>query len=303
MEKLSFTDHLGMEIHAYEWVPDSIQPKGVVQIAHGMAEHALRFEHVAKALVKSGYVVYANDHQGHGHTDTGKLGLLGSEGWAGCVKNLKQFNEIIKKDYPNLPIFYLGHSWGSLMGQDYIQQWGADFKGVIFSGTYGRKAKLKLLLSVGKAIMKIQGLKSTATLIYKIAVGPFSKPFQPVKTPYDWRSSDAAVIQEFIADPLAGFKVTNGWFLEFGLAIKRIWQPENEANIPKNLGVLLLNGEFDTTCSMPADFLLLKERYEALGITNIQSKIYGDSRHSIFDDVKRKDVIQDVIKWLDTQLE
>ena len=302
MEKLSFTNQLGIEIHAYKWVPDAAQPKGVVQIAHGMAEHALRFAHVAEALVKSGYAVYANDHQGHGHSDTGKLGLLGSEGWVGCVKDLKQLNEIIKKDYPALPMFYLGHSWGSLMGQDYVQQWGADFKGVIFSGTYGRKAKLKLLLSVGKAIMKIQGLQTTATLIYKIAVEPFSKPFQPVKTPYDWRSSDEAVIQEYIADPLAGFKETNGWFLEIGLGIKRIWQPENEAKIPKNLGVLLLNGEFDTTCAMPADFLLLKDRYEALGITNIQTNIYADSRHSIFDDVRRNEVIQNVITWLNSQL-
>ena len=201
-----------------------------------------------------------------------------------------------------MPIFYLGHSWGSLMGQDYIQQWGTDFKGVIFSGTYGRKAKLKLLLSVGKAIMKIQGLKSEASLIYKIAVGPFSKPFMPVKTPHDWRSSDEKVIQDFIDDPIAGFKVTNGWFLEFGLAIKRIWQPENEAKIPKNISVLLLNGEFDSTCSMPADLLLLKDRYENLGIKNIQYKIYENSRHSVFDDVKRNEVIQDAINWLDTQL-
>ena len=302
MEKISFTNHLGMEIHAYKWVPDAAQPKAVVQIAHGMAEHALRFTHVAEALTKNGCVVYANDHQGHGQTGKNNLGLLGSEGWVGCVKDLKQLNGIIKKDYPTLPIFYLGHSWGSLMGQDYIQQWGTDFKGVIFTGTYGRKAKLKLLLSVGKAIMKIQGLKSTASLIYKIAVGPFSKPFQPIKTPHDWRSSDEAVIQEYIADPLAGFKETNGWFLEFGLSIKRIWQPENEAKIPKHLGVLLLNGEFDSTCAMPADFLLLKDRYQALGIANIQSKIYADCRHSIFDDVKRNEVISDVIEWLDTQL-
>jgi alpha-beta hydrolase superfamily lysophospholipase len=302
MEKISFTNHLGMEIQAYKWFPESTQPKAIIQIAHGMSEHALRFAHVAEALTKNGFAVYANDHQGHGQTGKNNLGLLGSEGWAGCVKDLKQLNDIIKKNYPALPVFYLGHSWGSLMGQDYIQQWGNDFKGVIFTGTYGRKAKLKLLLSVGKAIMKIQGLKSTATIIYKIAVGPFSKPFQPVKTPYDWRSSDEAVIQEFISDPLAGFKVTNGWFLEFGLAIKRIWQPENEAKIPKTLGVMLLNGEFDSTCAMPVDFLLLKDRYQALGITNIQTKIYADCRHSVFDDVKRNEVIQDVITWLDTQL-
>ena len=302
MEKFTFTDHLGIEIHAYKWLPDSGEPKGVVQISHGMAEHALRFSHVAEALIKSGYIVYANDHQGHGQTGKNNLGLLGSEGWNGCVKDLKQLNDIIKKDYPSLPIFYLGHSWGSLMGQDYIQQWGTDFKGVIFSGTYGRKAKLKLLLSVGKAIMKIQGLKSEASLIYKIAVGPFSKPFKPVKTPHDWRTSDEKVIQDFIDDPLAGFRPTNGYYLEFGLGIKRIWKPENEAKIPKNIGVLLLNGELDSTCSMPDDLLLLKDRYEDLGIKNIQYKIYKNSRHAVFDEINRNEVIQDTINWLDSQL-
>jgi len=86
------------------------------------------------------------------------------------------------------------------------------------------------------------------------------------------------------------------------LAIKRIWQLENEAKIPKNMAVLLLNGEFDSTCSMPDDLLLLKDRYEDLGIKNIQYKIYKDSRHAVFDDVKRNEAIQDTINWLDTQL-
>ncbi len=303
MEKFSFTDHLGIEIHAYKWLPESnSEVKGIVQIAHGMSEHALRFAHVAEALTKNGFAVFANDHHGHGETGKAKLGLLSSEGWKGCVKVLKQLNSIIQKDYPTLPKFYLGHSWGALMGQDYLQQWGTDFKGVILSGTYGRKAKLKLLLSVGKAIMKIQGLKSEASLIYKIAVGPFSKPFMPVKTLHDWRSSDEEVIQDFIADPLAGFKPTNGWFLEFGLAIKRIWLPENETKIPKDIRMFLINGEFDSTCTMPADFLLLKDRYEKLGIKNIQHKIYTDCRHSIFDEKKRDEVIQDTITWLNSQL-
>ena len=62
----TLTDSHGVEITFYEW--PVANPKAIVQIAHGLGEHARRYDHVAEALNKAGYGVYADDHRGHGVT-------------------------------------------------------------------------------------------------------------------------------------------------------------------------------------------------------------------------------------------
>ena len=59
-------DPQGFEIFVYRWDPQPGVPvKAVVQIAHGAAEHALRYKRFARFLNAAGYIVYANDHRGH----------------------------------------------------------------------------------------------------------------------------------------------------------------------------------------------------------------------------------------------
>ncbi|MFH1313059.1 MAG: alpha/beta hydrolase, partial [Candidatus Eisenbacteria bacterium] len=138
MESSTFTykDQDGVEVFVYKWSPGS-SPEAAVQIAHGLAEHAARYEEFAEFLTGAGYVCYADDHRGHGKTagDGKNLGRLGPGGWDSTVKALKALTDIIKKDNPGIPLFMIGHSWGSLLAQDYIEQWGSEIKGIILSGT------------------------------------------------------------------------------------------------------------------------------------------------------------------------
>ena len=89
----SYTSADGTRIAAYRWDPTG-EPRAVVQLTHGMGEHAQRYEHVAKALNDAGFVVYAQDHRGHGASarrqgaDPGALGDLGKGGWAGLVDDI-----------------------------------------------------------------------------------------------------------------------------------------------------------------------------------------------------------------------
>src|SRR5947209_6346946 len=67
----SYTSPDGTEIAAYRWDPDG-PPRAAVQLTHGMGEHARRYEHVARALNDAGFVVYAQDHRGHGASARGQ---------------------------------------------------------------------------------------------------------------------------------------------------------------------------------------------------------------------------------------
>ena len=84
----SYTSADGTQIAAYRWDPAG-EPRAAVQLTHGMGEHAQRYEHVARALNNAGFVVYAQDHRGHGASaDPGALGDLGKGGWPGLVDDI-----------------------------------------------------------------------------------------------------------------------------------------------------------------------------------------------------------------------
>jgi hypothetical protein len=95
----------GLALFVYRWLPEAT-PKAVVQIAHGLVEHAGRYARLAKALTRAGYAVFAGDHRGHGRTAATPedLGFFAEQdGWCRCVDDLWGLNQRIAIDYPGLP--------------------------------------------------------------------------------------------------------------------------------------------------------------------------------------------------------
>jgi alpha-beta hydrolase superfamily lysophospholipase len=54
--------------HAGTFPPPHPEPRGVVILAHGYAEHARRYDHVAARFGDAGLITYALDHRGHGRS-------------------------------------------------------------------------------------------------------------------------------------------------------------------------------------------------------------------------------------------
>jgi alpha-beta hydrolase superfamily lysophospholipase len=298
----TFTDPDGFQIFVYKWAPDDRQPKAAVQIMHGAAEHAARYERFAKYLNQAGYVVYGDDHRGHGKTagDLSKAGIAGPDGWNGMLNDEKQLTDIIKKENPSLPLFLFGHSMGSFMGQQYIQKWGDELKGVILSG------------STGLAIIPPQALP----LMEQAAAGegrdclpedpgalfaPFNKPFEPAKTPFDWLSRDEAEVQKYIDDPWCGFAFSNG--LTYGMArgINEMIDPDRQALVPKRLPVLLVSGEMDPVGAYNG-VQALEQSYKKMGIQDVQVILYPQGRHEMLNETNGEAVHKDLAKWLDEHL-
>lgn len=91
----TFTDPYGVVISYDEYPRDA--PKAIIQIAHGIGEHAGRYKALAKALNTAGFGVYVADMRGHGRTgmqqfdnDTTQLGHLGAGGLRAAIGNIKQ---------------------------------------------------------------------------------------------------------------------------------------------------------------------------------------------------------------------
>ena len=137
-------------LSVYRWLPET-KPNAVVQIAHGLAEHAGRYERLARALTRAGYAVYAGDHRGHGRTaptpaDIGYFADRG--GWRKCVDDLWQLNQRIATDHPGLPVGLIGHSMGSLLSQHFISEHGEALAGVVLAGSNGKPSRATVAVRV-----------------------------------------------------------------------------------------------------------------------------------------------------------
>lgn len=304
----TFKDVHVVDIHVYKWLPDGGNIKACVQIVHGLAEHAGRYEHLAESLTKAGYACYADDHRGHGKTagDTSKLGIFGPGGWDAVVKDLKQLTDIIKKEQTGKPVFLFGHSWGSYLSQDYMQQFGGEVKGVVLCGSTGKQTFL--VQKLGPALAKMQakkiGADTPSPFLYKMTFKAYNKKFEPspTGTDFDWISRDPAVVKSYAADPYCGFKITPGFGLEFATALGKLWRPENEKRIPAGLPVLSIAGTMDPTNGFTKMLKPLVKRYkELLGMTDVSEKYYEGARHALFEESNRDEVHADVIAWLDAR--
>src|SRR5580704_12564883 len=134
----SYTSADGTQIAAYRWNPAG-EPRGLraaVQLTHGMGEHARRYEHVARALNEAGFVVYAQDHRGHGASiGAGEGGDLGKGGWPGLVDDIGLLSARIRAEHPGMPLILLGHSMGSFAVQQYLFDHSEDVDGAVLTGT------------------------------------------------------------------------------------------------------------------------------------------------------------------------
>jgi alpha-beta hydrolase superfamily lysophospholipase len=294
----TFTSPDQVEIFVRKWGSPGGMTKGAVQIAHGAAEHSQRYARLAQLLNAGGYVVYANDHRGHGQTAlrAGKLGVAGADAWNGFVKDARQLTDIIRRDYPNSPVFLFGHSMGSLIAQDYMARWGGDLTGVVLCGTTGFLPGLDAL--VAHMEQAAQTDPDEPSTLFGQIFASFNAPFAPGKTGFEWLSRDESEVQKYVTDPLCGFMPSNGLAYEFLKGLRELWKPENEARIPKGLPILVISGDQDPVGGNTLGITPLLERYKCMDVQNMTHKFYRDARHEILNETNRDEVQRDVLAWL-----
>ncbi|HOT47193.1 MAG TPA: alpha/beta hydrolase [Spirochaetota bacterium] len=293
----------GTKIAAYRWLPGAKSNiKAAVQIAHGMAEHAARYERFAKELVKAGYAVYANDHRGHGKTAGAleNVGYLADEnGWDKVVDDMLVLTKLIKKENPKVPIFLIGHSMGSFLSRQYAMLHGNEIKGLILSGTGGDPGLLgKIGLFIAKREAKSKGKKTKSPLLDKLSFGAFNKAFKPNRTNFDWLSRDNAEVDKYIADPYCGDVFTAGFFCDMLEGIAFINDARNIDRIPKELPIYLFSGSLDPVGANTKGVLQVYNALVKAGIRDVTYRFYQDARHETLNETNREEVFRDVIEWL-----
>jgi alpha-beta hydrolase superfamily lysophospholipase len=295
----------GVELFVYRWEPDG-PAKAVVQITHGMVEHAGRYARTAEQLTLAGYAVYAHDQRGHGKTalTPGDLGYLAdSRGFEHLVADVHSLNRRIAVDHPGLPIFLLGHSMGSFVTQHYLFTHGDTLAGAVLSGTtFGGSLLAKAGDVLGKAERLRLGPRGRSTLLQRTSFWNFNAAFKPRRTEFDWLSRDLDEVDKYVADPLCGFDFTvQAWIDLFGglIALNR---KENLKRVPRSLPIYLFSGDQDPVSAQTRGVKSLIDAYRRVGLTDVTSRFYPDARHETLNEKNRAEVHRDLIAWLDAAL-
>ena len=276
----------GAQVHVRAWLPDRV--RGVVQIAHGAAEHGQRYARVAKALADAGYAVYANDHRGHGRTVRGaaELGRLAEAGgWDRCVADLAELNEHIQGRHVGAGVTLLGHSMGSFLAQQYLVEYGETLTALVLSGS-----------------TKLAAPPGVAPADPVDASDPFAvmnAAFAPTRTPFDWLSRDPDEVDRYIADELCGFALSDATFAQMLASVPRSYQPERLARIPVDLPIYLFAGDRDPVNQGLAGLEALIETYRNAGLTKLAWRFYPEGRHEMLNETNRDEVVADLIQWLE----
>ncbi|TFD24710.1 alpha/beta fold hydrolase [Cryobacterium sp. TMS1-13-1] len=273
----TYTDASGLVVTYYVWPIDA--PKAVIQLAHGVGEHAQRYAALAEDLNRAGYSVYADDHLGHGQTglaqhggDHTKLGRLGAGGLRAAVAGVQQLSGIIRSKNPTLPLVLLGHSWGSFMVQMIVNEHAAEYDAIVLSGSAYRWPGY---LDGGDLNRKHKTLGTTGV---------------------EWLSRDPAVAQAFVADPLT---TATPLAKLFGLreAARLFGRPAK--NLPSDLPMLVLVGGDDTVGGERSALKLVTSYVKRSGLRDVRLIVYPGARHEVFNETNRDEVIGDLVAWLD----
>lgn len=298
----SFLSHDGKTpIHTVEWLPEGAV-RAVLQISHGVAEYAARYEPLAEYLTKRGFAVAGNDHIGHGLSVAPGAPRLyfGPDGsWNHVVDDLYTLRSQIGERFPGVPCFLLGHSMGSFLARTYLIRYPGTVDGAVIMGT-GQMAPA--LLAGGRLIAAREGRKvgwdQCSPVVERLAFGAYNKRFSPNRTSADWLSVSEANVDAYLADPLCGGNASVGLFREMLSGIAFIRRPENLKKMNLNTPVLFIAGDMDPVGDCGKGVRRAYRSFRKAGVRDLSIKLYPGARHEILNDNCRETVYQDLFQWL-----
>ena len=288
------------DIHVRRCTPAG-EIAGIVQIAHGIAEHVERYDAFAAFLADNGYLVVANDHLGHGKSvkseeDLGFFAEIG--GWNLVVGDMHRLYETTHAEHPELPYFLFGHSMGSFLTRTYLIKHPDGLAGAIISGT---GQQIPPVVASGRMLGRqalSRGPKYKSARLNQMAFGSYNNRIKDRRSAYDWLTRDPAVVQQYIDDPLCGFIPSVSLFVDMMEGIEFIGSVANCKAMNKSLPVFFVSGDMDPVGEYGKGVLRAYDIFLSAGMNDVTLKLYHDCRHELLNELNRDLVMQDILGWL-----
>lgn len=293
------------EIHVCRWTPEG-SPRAILQIVHGIAEYAARYDGFAEYLAARGFLVVAEDHMGHGQSINGG-GVQGyfHGGWFTAVEDTYRLLCRTREEYPNVPYILLGHSMGSFMVRTLLcRHPDSGIAGAILTGTgWQPTAAMPAIVKAAQVFCRRAGERTPSQKLDRLIFGGYNRRVERPRTAYDWLTRDEQVVDAYVADPLCGFVATAGLLRDLMLGIQYIQQPGNLMAMNKFLPVLILSGLEDPVGNYGRGVQRTAQAFWDAGMENVTMRLYPLCRHELLNELNKLEIYQDILRWLEPVLE
>lgn len=277
-ETFHFSSSDGLSIACARWNAKGTA-RGTIQISHGMGEHIGRYSEIIALMVEAGFNVWANDHRGHGFSVSSSqhIGDLGEGGFNLLVEDMFTLCLMARKQAPTLPLILMGHSMGSFAAQQFILSRSSEIDGLILSGSGILDGLVALAATSGLEILNAN--------------------FEPTRTPADWLSRDASVVDAFLADPLCFPQLNPASMDAYLSAASTLADPVNLSGIRSDLPIYIFSGAMDPVGMQTKGVKELVNRYSNAGVVNITVDFYDEGRHEMLHDFDHEAVKENLLNW------
>ena len=281
------------------WEPDD--PRGAVQLTHGMAEHIDRYEPFAMYLAQNGFLVYGMDMASHGKSLRADKprGFFGEEsGWDALIEDMRTLRRSVMTEHAALPSVLFGHSMGSFLARSYAARYGSDFQGYVFSGTAGANPAVSIGMLIAKSQIKKGKGYEPSELLAKLSFGSYNKAFRNPRTAFDWLSANEKNVDAYVADEACGYDFTPYGFVTLMTGLKEISNARWAERLPDR-PVLLIAGDCDPVGANGKGVRQVQQWLQRAN-RQVDLKLYAGSRHEVLNEDNRLEVYADILLFLET---
>lgn len=306
-KSIKVKDSYNYPLATYVWQPDDLNSvKGVVQIIHGASEHAKRYDHYAKFLNTQGYIVVSHDHRGHGLTAEhyNYVYFSDTDGHEKVIDGVISIRKYIEKEFPNLPVFIVGHSMGSFITRYTIALHSDKYSGSIIIGTgYISAISAHFALYLSQIIILFKGKKHISKLMNHLTFDNLRNKLIKkgiIKEGVEWLSTDKDIQKQFTDDKTCGHKFSIGAQNDMFRWLVKISNKKFISKTDKNFPILLISGKDDPLGEYGKSIKKTYQLYSSLNYKNITYKLFN-GRHEILNETNKDEVYKYTIDWLDSK--
>ncbi|MEG2275935.1 MAG: alpha/beta fold hydrolase [Clostridia bacterium] len=294
------------KIKGKTYIPNTKNIKGIVQIIHGMCECIDRYTPFIEYLLKHNFMVVGHDQLGHGNSvNTDKdRGYFGEKaGDKTLVADAYYITKQAKSLYPDLPYFIFGHSMGSFVTRLIAAKYGEDIDGIILCGTGGPNPLYKTGVDIANKLIAKKGPEYRSEFLTDLACNFFNATIPNTNNLYDWISRDKDVINARPTDEFSNFVFTVSAYRDVFMLVKKANEMSKINSIPKDMHVFLISGSKDPVGTNTLGVSKYSNQLLAAGVKDTTLTIYKDARHELLNELNKKQVYKDILRWLNETLE
>lgn len=300
----SFLSSNGVNDIAYYVYKPEGEIKGMMQISHGMCEYIERYEPHIDFFTNQGYLVFGNDHLGHKGSVTSKadLGYMGhKDGWKNLYEDVHTLSTMMRKEYPELPLFLFGHSMGSFVARSVIGAYGKEYDGAIICGTGGTNKMAAMGIKAIHVVRALKGERTRSKLLTNLSFGSYNKRYDKIRTDRDWLTREPSVIDTYLKDEYCNFTFTAAGYEDLISILQHVSSDAWYDSIPASLPLFLISGTMDPVGDYGEGVKEVDRRLREREHDDYSMKLYEGMRHELFNEVGHEEVYNDVLDFMNAR--